>query len=66
MGYRLENGEATVSLKLRGLEPGRRYRILENSVPRGLRTGAQLAQEGLPVQLAAEWRATAFELRAEP
>jgi len=66
MAYRLEGGEPKISLKLRGLEPARRYRILENGAPRGLLTGAQLAQDGLPVQLAAEWRAAAFELRAEP
>jgi len=66
MAYRLEKGEPKISLKLRGLDPARRYRILENSVPRGLRTGAQLAQDGLPVELAPEWRAVAFELHAEP
>ena len=66
MAYRLEKGDPKISLKLRGLDPARRYRILENGLPRGLLTGAELAQDGLPVQLAAEWRAAAFELRAEP
>jgi alpha-galactosidase len=66
MAYRLAKGEPAISLKLRGLEPARRYRILENGLPRGLLTGAYMAQHGLPVQLGAEWRAAAFELRAEP
>ena len=65
MAYRLENGEPEISLKLRGLEPAQRYRIFENGLPRGLLTGAQLAQDGLPVKLPEEWRATAFELRAD-
>ena len=66
MAYRLEKGEQKISLRLRGLDPARRYRILENGIPGGLLTGARLAQDGLPVHLEAEWRATAFELCAEP
>jgi alpha-galactosidase len=65
MAYRLENGDPEITLKLHGLEPARRYTILENGLPSGLLTGAQLAKDGLPVKSAEEWRATAFELRAD-
>ena len=62
MAYRLAQGEAQRSFRLRGLEPQRTYRIIEDGKPRGSQTGEALMSSGLALELPAEWRAAVIEL----
>ncbi len=64
MAYRLGRSEAQRTFRLRGLDLERTYRVMEDGRTRGSFTGRQLAQQGLPVSLDAEWRSAVVELEA--
>jgi alpha-galactosidase len=66
MAYRLGHSECRRNFRLRGLDPKRNYRIVEEGRKRGTYTGQQLSTEGLAVELDSEWRSAVIELEAEP
>jgi hypothetical protein len=51
---------------LRGLDDARVYEVKQDGRTRGALSGRVLSQKGLPVKLAAEWRAAVIELEARP
>lgn len=62
LAYRLGKSPAQLTLKLRGLDPGRHYRLTRDGQAGGEFTGKQLGGEGVVVSLADEWRSTVIEL----
>ncbi|MCL4401316.1 MAG: alpha-galactosidase [Acidobacteria bacterium] len=66
LAFRLGKSEARKVLRLRGLEPNRRYRATEEGRLRGVFSGEQLAHQGLTVELPSEWRSSVIEFTAEP
>lgn len=65
LAYRLAGGPPAETFRLRGLDPGRSYRIRVEGEDRGAAPGRRLAEEGLSVSLDAEWRAAVVELFPE-
>ena len=65
MAYRLGRSEPQQVFRLRGLDPEQRYRVTSEGRPAGVLTGRQLASQGLPIKLEAEWRAAVIELEME-
>jgi hypothetical protein len=66
MAYRLAASSAAQLFRLRGLEDARVYEVKQDGRTRGALSGRVLSQKGLPVKLAAEWRAAVIELEARP
>ena len=66
LAYRLGKSKAQEIFRLRGLDLGRTYHVTVIGHPQGPLSGHQLATEGLPVNLDAEWRAAVIELEQEP
>jgi hypothetical protein len=64
MAFRLEKSEAQQSFHLRGLDPAASYRVAVEGAPRGTFSGAQLASQGVPLKLDAEWRSAVVEIEA--
>lgn len=62
LAYRLPDGEARRSFRLRGLSREATYDVRVDGEVMAPMTGAQLADAGLPVALDAEWRAAVIEL----
>lgn len=63
--YRLAGGSPTMSFRLRGLDPATVYEVSQDNGDAFPETGAQLANTGLQVHLAQEWRAAIFQLRKQ-
>ena len=66
MAYRLAASSAAQLFRLRGLDDARVYEVKQDGRTRGALSGRVLSQKGLPVKLAAEWRAAVIELEARP
>ena len=64
LAYRLAKGQPRQTFKLRGLRRDTSYRIKRDGMAQSGRSGAELMDAGLPVDLFAEWRAAVFELDA--
>jgi alpha-galactosidase len=62
LAYRLANGAAKESFRLRGLAASTSYDVLVDGVAQSAVTGEQLAGPGLPVTLGDEWRAAVIEI----
>jgi alpha-galactosidase len=62
LAYRLANGAASQSFRLRGLVAGTSYDVVVDGVSQPAVTGEQLAATGLRVALGDEWRAAVIEL----
>jgi alpha-galactosidase len=65
MAYRLAGGSEKEAFKLRGLDPGRSYRVAVEGQDRGSFPGRRLSEEGLTVALDAEWRAAIVDMMVE-
>ena len=65
IAYRLGDSSAGQTFKLRGLTE-KRYRVTVDGRPQGSYPASELAGQGLPLKLDAEWRAAVVELTAEP
>lgn len=63
MAYRLRASPPEQTFRLRGLEDGALYQVLEDGRPLMQARGEELARIGLPVHLADEWRAAVLEIR---
>ena len=63
LAYRLGRSLPRQSFKLRGLAQPR-YEVTEDGKPAGTFTARELATNGLPVELDAEWRSALLELTA--
>lgn len=66
MAYRLGESVAVKTLKLCGLAPDGRYRVLINGVPAGTMRGRALSTGGLEIRLGHPWRAAVAELNEMP
>jgi alpha-galactosidase len=64
MAYRLENGEGQRAFRLRGLDPARSYRVIQEGGANSVVQGVELASRGLTLQLDADWRSAVVELQA--
>ena len=64
MAYRLGKSEPRQTFKLRGLADNQLYRLTQDGQSKAELTGLQLAREGVPVNLPAEWRAAVVEIEA--
>ena len=62
LAYRLANGAASESFRLRGLVPGASYAVTVDGVAQPGATGEELATNGLRVALGDEWRAAVIEI----
>lgn len=66
LAFRLGRSEAQRTFQLRGLDPGARYRLTSDGRDGGVLTGRQLAGDGVPVSVNAEWRSAVIELETVP
>ena len=66
MVYRLGGSPPQLTLKLKGLDPKRTYRLEQDGVDKGALNGQVLASEGITVSLPEEWRACVLELGVPP
>jgi alpha-galactosidase len=64
--YRLQDGPADKTLKLRGLDPSANYDVLKDGRPSSRAKGEDLMTTGLPVHLDEQWRAAIFEIKRQP
>lgn len=64
--FRLGKSEPRHTLRLRGLEAARTYKLTKDGEPAGTFRGSELESRGLPVDLPAEWQSAILELEAAP
>jgi alpha-galactosidase len=66
MAYRLDQSNWVHAFKLRGLESATRYQLSVDGTKKGVFSGRDLTDAGLPVELGEQWRAAVVELEALP
>jgi alpha-galactosidase len=66
MAYRLDQSNWVHAFKLRGLDPATRYQLTADGTKKGIFSGRDLTEAGIPVELGEEWRAAVVELEALP
>jgi hypothetical protein len=64
MAYRLDDGQAVQTFKLKGLMPWSEYRVTTEGKDIGTMTGRALMEQGLVVKLETPWSASVTELQA--
>jgi alpha-galactosidase len=66
MAYRLDQSNWVHAFKLRGLDLATRYQLTVDGTKKGVFSGLDLTDAGLPVELGEQWRAAVVELEALP